>query len=167
MLGSYTVCDFTVLILIILHIFSTGVAPHRAFVRERAFQKRHGKDVGKTLLFFGCRRSDEDYLYKDEWAELFNTLGGDSRIINAFSRETDQKIYVQQRLRENGKEVWDMLDKQQAYIYVCGDAKRMAKDVQSAFVEFSQTYGGQSAEQAEQYVKNLRNKGRYQEDVWA
>lgn len=145
----------------------TGVAPHRAFVRERAFQKRNGKDVGKTLLFFGCRRSDEDYLYNDEWPELFDTLGGESRIINAFSRETDKKVYVQDRLRENGSEVWDMLDKQHAYIYVCGDAKRMAKDVQSAFIEFAQQYGGQSPEEAEQYVKNLRSKGRYQEDVWA
>ncbi|CAO3676228.1 unnamed protein product [Umbelopsis ramanniana] len=145
----------------------TGVAPHRAFVRERAFQKRNGKDVGKTLLFFGCRRSDEDYLYNDEWPELFDTLGGESRIINAFSRETDKKVYVQDRLRENGSEVWDMLDKQHAYIYVCGDAKRMAKDVQSAFIEFAQQFGGQSPEEAEQYVKNLRSKGRYQEDVWA
>jgi len=145
----------------------TGVAPHRAFVRERAHQKRNGKDVGKTLLFFGCRRSDEDYLYKDEWPELFSTIGGDSRIINAFSRETDEKVYVQHRLRENGKEVWEMIEKLNAYIYVCGDAKRMAKDVQSAFIEFAQTYGGKSTADAEQYVKTLRNKGRYQEDVWS
>ncbi|CAM0135180.1 hypothetical protein VKS41_000235 [Umbelopsis sp. WA50703] len=145
----------------------TGVAPHRAFVRERAWQKRHGKDVGKTVLFFGCRRSDEDYLYKNEWPELFETLGGESRIITAFSRETDQKVYVQHRLRECGEEMWKMISEQGAYIYVCGDAKRMAKDVQSAFIEFAQTYGDRSAQDAEQYVKDLRTKGRYQEDVWA
>lgn len=106
-------------------------------------------------------------MYKDEWPELFETLGGESRIITAFSRETDQKVYVQHRLRECGEEMWKMISEQGAYIYVCGDAKRMAKDVQSAFIEFAQTYGDRSAQDAEQYVKDLRTKGRYQEDVWA
>ncbi|KAI9287299.1 hypothetical protein BC943DRAFT_358554 [Umbelopsis sp. AD052] len=145
----------------------TGVAPFRGFVHERAFQKGHGKPVGTTLLFYGCRRSDEDFLYRDEWPGLFETLGGESRIITAFSREGAEKVYVQHRLRENAQQVWDLIDKQGAYIYVCGDAKHMAKDVQSSFIEFAQTYGGKDADQAEQYVKSLRSKGRYQEDVWS
>lgn len=118
-------------------------------------------------MFYGCRRSDEDFLYRDEWPGLFETLGGESRIITAFSREGAEKVYVQHRLRENAQQVWDLIDKQGAYIYVCGDAKHMAKDVQSSFIEFAQTYGGKDADQAEQYVKSLRSKGRYQEDVWS
>ncbi|KAF7728845.1 NADPH-cytochrome P450 reductase [Apophysomyces ossiformis] len=143
----------------------TGVAPFRAFVRERVLQKKEGKPVGVTLLFFGCRNSKEDFLYADEWPELFDVLGGESRIITAFSRETAQKVYVQHRLQEEGQYVWDLLEKG-AYIYVCGDAKNMARDVNQTFVHFAQQFGLKSEEKAQEYVKNLRGTGRYQEDCW-
>ncbi|KAG2230720.1 hypothetical protein INT48_004773 [Thamnidium elegans] len=144
----------------------TGVAPFRGFVRERALQKKEGKPVGTTVLFFGCRNSQQDFLYEQEWPELFETLGGESRIITAFSRETDQKVYVQHRLMENGQEMWDLL-KKGAYVYVCGDAKVMARDVNQTFVKFAQQFGELEEDKAQDFVKNLRNTGRYQEDVWS
>ncbi|KAI8088985.1 uncharacterized protein BX664DRAFT_331908 [Halteromyces radiatus] len=146
----------------------TGVAPFRGFVRERVYQKQvKGEQVGTTILFFGCRRSDEDYLYRDEWPELFGALGGSSRMITAFSREPNQKkVYVQHRLAEHGEEMWNLLN-QGAYFYVCGDAKYMAKDVQQAVIDMSKQFGGYSDEKGVSFVQQLRKSGRYVEDVWA
>nr|AAF89958.1 NADPH-dependent cytochrome P450 oxidoreductase [Cunninghamella elegans] len=144
----------------------TGVAPFRGFVRERALQKKEGKSVGPTVLFFGNRHSEHDFLYSDEWPELFNTLGDDSKLITAFSRETEHKVYVQHRLEENGKDIWQLLEKG-AYIYVCGDARNMARDVNQTFVNLAMEYGEKTEQKALDYVKSLRNTGRYQEDVWS
>lgn len=144
----------------------TGVAPFRGFVRERAFDKKNGKAVGPTLLFYGSRNEAQDYLYSEEWPELFETLGGESKIITAFSRDQPQKIYVQHRLQENGPLLWDLLQKG-GYIYVCGDAKNMARDVNQTFINFAMEFGGMSDEKAHDYVKSLRTTGRYQEDVWS
>ncbi|KAI9494024.1 hypothetical protein BDB00DRAFT_820509 [Zychaea mexicana] len=146
----------------------TGVAPFRGFVRERAYRKKNqAKSIGPTILYFGCRRQDEDFLYKDEWPALFNELGGSSRLVTAFSRETDRKVYVQDKLCENGQETWDLIANQGAYVYVCGEAKRMAKDVQAAITGFAKQYGGLDDTAAADYISNLRDAGRYQEDVWA
>ncbi|KAI8143353.1 hypothetical protein BJV82DRAFT_684606 [Fennellomyces sp. T-0311] len=144
----------------------TGVAPFRGFVRDRVHQKQSGKDVGPTVLFYGCRHSQQDFLYSNEWPELFKVLGEGSQLITAFSRETKQKVYVQHRLKEHGEQMWKYIE-QGAYIYVCGDAKNMARDVQHTFIEFAQTFGNKSESQAQDYVKNLRSTGRYQEDVWS
>ncbi|KAI8084726.1 uncharacterized protein BX664DRAFT_171383 [Halteromyces radiatus] len=144
----------------------TGVAPFRGFVRERAVQKKEGKSVGPTVLFFGSRHPEQDFLYSDEWSELFETLGDESQLITAFSRETDHKIYVQHRLEEHGQAMWQLLEKG-AYIYVCGDAKNMARDVNQTFVNLAMEYGNKSEDKALEYVKSLRNIGRYQEDVWS
>ncbi|KAI8339389.1 hypothetical protein BC941DRAFT_372385 [Chlamydoabsidia padenii] len=144
----------------------TGVAPFRGFVRERVLQKKEGKSVGPTILFFGCRHSQKDFLYADEWPALFGELGEGSQMITAFSRETDQKVYVQHRLQEHGQQMWDYLQ-QGGYIYVCGDAKNMARDVQSTFVSFAHLYGGKSEDAANAFIKQLRTTGRYQEDVWS
>jgi NADPH-ferrihemoprotein reductase len=144
----------------------TGVAPFRGFVRERAFDKSKGKPVGTTLLFYGSRNEAQDYLYADEWPALFETLGGDSKIITAFSRDQAQKIYVQHRLHEHAALLWDLLQKG-AYVYVCGDAKNMARDVNQTFVNFAIELGGLTDQKAHDYVKSLRTTGRYQEDVWS
>ncbi|KAI8065766.1 NADPH-dependent cytochrome P450 oxidoreductase [Gongronella butleri] len=149
----------------------TGVAPFRGFVRERALQKTDGKQVGPTVLFFGCRHSEQDFLYKDEWDGLFATLNAgndtqDSRIITAFSRETDHKVYVQHRLEEHGEQMWKLIDAG-AYLYVCGDAAGMARDVQQMFVNLAVKYGGKEEARATEFIKSLRNTGRYQEDVWS
>ncbi|KAI7887365.1 riboflavin synthase domain-like protein [Lichtheimia hyalospora FSU 10163] len=147
----------------------TGVAPFRGFVHERVYQRMHNKQVGPTILYFGCRRSSEDFLYKNEWPGLFDKLSDDnqSRIITAFSRESDKKVYVQDRLKENGDEMWDLIHNKGAYIYICGDAKRMAKDVQQTITGFAKQFGGYEDDQAISYVSQLREDGRYQEDVWA
>ncbi|CAO3638464.1 unnamed protein product [Cunninghamella echinulata] len=144
----------------------TGVAPFRGFVRERALSKQQGNEVGPTVLFFGCRHSEKDFVYKDEWTDLFTTLGEGSQLITAFSRETDKKVYVQHRLQEHGQQMWDYIQ-QGAYIYVCGDAKNMAHDVNQTFVRFAQEFGGRDEDKANAFIKQLRNTGRYQEDVWS
>ncbi|OZJ03384.1 hypothetical protein BZG36_04484 [Bifiguratus adelaidae] len=150
----------------------TGVAPFRGFIQERAAQKAEGKEVGKTLLFFGCRLEAEDFMYKGEWLEYFGKLNEandpqGSRIITAFSRDDpSHKVYVQHRLKEQAQEVWEMLQKG-AYVYVCGDAKNMAKDVQNEFINMAKELGGLSEDKATAFVKNLRGRGRYQEDVWS
>ncbi|KAG2209699.1 hypothetical protein INT47_001845 [Mucor saturninus] len=144
----------------------TGVAPFRAFVRERALAKRDGKPVGTTLLFYGSRNRDQDFLYAEEWPELFETLGGDSRIITAFSRDQAQKVYVQHRLQEQGQQVWELLQKG-GYIFVCGDAKNMARDVNQTFINCAMEFGGMTDAKAHEYVKGLRTTSRYQEDIWS
>lgn len=144
----------------------TGVAPFRGFVRERAVEKRNGKPVGTTLLFYGSRNESQDFLYSDEWPELFETLGGDSRIVTAFSRDQAQKVYVQHRIQENGAQVWELLQKG-GYVYVCGDAKNMARDVNQTFINCAIEYGGMAEDKAHEYVKSLRTTGRYQEDIWS
>ncbi|KAF4440933.1 NADPH-ferrihemoprotein reductase [Fusarium austroafricanum] len=143
----------------------TGVAPFRAFVQERAALKKQGKNVGKNLLFFGCRRRDEDYLYESEWKDCKNILGDAFDIHIAFSRETKQKVYVQHMIKTHAKEVVDMIENG-AIVYVCGDAKHMARDVNSTLISIWAEQRGFSENEALEKVKSLRENGRYQEDIW-
>ncbi|KAL1918873.1 uncharacterized protein VTP21DRAFT_2895 [Calcarisporiella thermophila] len=145
----------------------TGVAPFRGFVQERAKIAQQGQEVGETILFYGCRRSDEDFLYRDEWPGYFEALGPKSKMITAFSREGAQKVYVQHRLKEHAEQVWELIYKKQGYFYVCGDAKNMAHDVQHTLIAIAQQYGGMDEARATSWVKDLRSRGRYQEDVWS
>ncbi|KAF4421737.1 NADPH-ferrihemo reductase [Fusarium acutatum] len=143
----------------------TGVAPFRGFVQERAALKKQGRNVGKSLLFFGCRRRDEDYLYESEWQEHKTTLGDNFDIYTAFSRETKQKVYVQHLIKTHAKEVMDMID-DGAIVYVCGDAKHMARDVNSTLISIWAEERNISIESATEKVKGLRDAVRYQEDIW-
>ncbi|KAF9768371.1 hypothetical protein IL306_014340 [Fusarium sp. DS 682] len=143
----------------------TGVAPFRGFVQEQAALKKQGKNVGKSLLFFGCRRRDEDYLYVSEWQEHKDTLGDSFDIHVAFSRETKQKVYVQHLIKTHAKEVIDMIENG-AIVYVCGDAKHMARDVNSTLVSIWAEQRNISVESATEKVKALRDNARYQEDIW-
>lgn len=143
----------------------TGVAPFRGFIRERVKQAENGDKGGKMILFYGCRRSTDDYLYKDEWPEYAKTLGGDLKIVTAFSRETAKKVYVQHKMLEHGKEIFDLL-KKGAFFYVCGDASRMARDVQKALTSIIAKENNIPAEDAADIVKDLKVENRYQEDVW-
>jgi len=115
------------------------------------------------LLFFGCR-NDSDYLYQDE-LETYHK-NGDLHLEVAFSRKHDRKVYVQDKLCESGEKVWKFLQ-DGAYIYVCGDAKFMAKDVRKVLVEIVKTYGHFNDQVAEEYVAHLSFQKRYCEDVWA
>jgi len=144
----------------------TGVAPFRGFVQERAAYAAAGDKVGKTLLFFGCRNSKEDFLYEDEWADLKKTLGDSFELVTAFSREGSPKVYVQHRLHEYADEVNDLL-KAGAYIYVCGDAAHMARDVNATFGKIISEKRGLTEAQGDEVVKRMRAANQYQEDVWS
>ena len=138
----------------------TGVAPFRSFVMDRA--TRGAK--GKNWLFFGDQRKDSDFLYADEWAAYLQS-GVLTRLDLAFSRDQAAKIYVQDRMRENAAELWQWLQAG-AYFYVCGDAKRMAKDVDAALHAIVAEQGGLTPEVAVDWVKQFKKDGRYQRDVY-
>lgn len=145
----------------------TGVAPFRGFVQDRAQDAKNGKKVGATVLFFGCRREDEDYMYKDEWPELMKDIEG-AQVITALSRQPGvPKTYVQHRMMEHKQLIWDLIHKQGGYFYVCGDAKNMAREVNHRLIEIAVECGEMTEEKATNYVKELRSRGRYEEDVWS
>ena len=138
----------------------TGVAPFRAFLQERqAIGAR-----GKTWLFFGAQREQSDFSYREEF-EKFSADGWLTRLDTAFSRDQAQKIYVQHRMLEAGDEIWKWLE-EGAYFYVCGDAKRMAKDVDAALRKIVQEKGGLKIEAASDYVEKLKTNKRYRRDVY-
>ena len=138
----------------------TGIAPFRAFLEER--QATEAK--GKNWLFFGDQHVSSDFLYEKQLKEMQGN-GTLTRLDTAFSRDQKEKIYVQTRMKESGAELWSWLQNG-AYFYVCGDASRMAKDVDAALVEIAQEHGNMSGEQAEEYIKELRKEKRYCRDVY-
>jgi sulfite reductase (NADPH) flavoprotein alpha-component len=138
----------------------TGIAPFRAFVQERAAAGA----AGRNWLFFGDQRRATDFLYEEEWAR-WQAEGRLARLDVAFSRDQAQKIYVQDKMRDNAAELWAWL-KGGAHFYVCGDAKRMAKDVDAALHEIIAQQGGMDAAQAADYVKQMKKDKRYQRDVY-
>ncbi|KZF23139.1 hypothetical protein L228DRAFT_105058 [Xylona heveae TC161] len=144
----------------------TGVAPFRAFVQERAEQAKAGENVGKCVLFFGCRRKTEDFLYQNEWEEYKKALGDNFIFVTAFSRDGPEKVYVQHRLREHAQLI-DALLQDRGYFYVCGDAAHMAREVNSTLAEIIAKQRNINEAQAEDIVKTMRARNRYQEDVWS
>ena len=138
----------------------TGIAPFRAFIQQRAAEGAEGLN----WLFFGNPHFTEDFLYQVEW-QRFVKDGVLSRIDLAWSRDQQHKVYVQDKLREQGAEVWRWIE-QGAHIYVCGDANRMAKDVEQALLELLAEHGGMDAEQADEFLSELRVERRYQRDVY-
>lgn len=138
----------------------TGIAPFRAFVEQRAEQG----SAGDNWLFFGDRNFDSDFLYQLEW-QRYLKRGNLTRLDVAFSRDQRQKIYVQDRIRENSKEVFRWLERGAA-LYVCGDSKRMAGDVNDALIDVLVNEGGMDAAAAAEKLKALRGQGRYQRDVY-
>lgn len=138
----------------------TGVAPYRAFLQER---EETGAS-GDTWLFFGEQHFVTDFLYQVEWQKWLKE-GVLTRMDVAFSRDTEEKVYVQHRMRERSKELYEWLQKG-AHIYVCGDEKYMAKDVHIALVNILEEQGNLSESDAEAYLADLRNAKRYQRDVY-
>jgi sulfite reductase (NADPH) flavoprotein alpha-component len=137
----------------------TGVAPFRSFLRDR----RATAATGGAWLFFGHQREATDYFYRDELAELA-AAGALTKLSLAWSRDGAAKVYVQDRMREAGAELWAWLEKG-AHFYVCGDAKRMAADVEKALVDIVAQHGGKG-EGAKAFVADLKKAGRYQADVY-
>ena len=138
----------------------TGVAPFRAFLQERQATKA----PGRNWLFFGHQRSDCDFFYEEELAGM-KAAKVLRRLTLAWSRDSDQKIYVQDRMREVGRDLWAWLA-DGAHVYVCGDAKRMAKDVERALVDVVAAHGVRTTDEAIAFVADLKKRGRYQQDVY-
>ena len=138
----------------------TGIAPFRAFLHERMATKA----PGRNWLFFGHQRRDCDFFYEDELAGM-RAAKVLTRLSLAWSRDDEQKFYVQDRMREVGRDLWSWLA-DGANIYVCGDAKHMAKDVERALVDIVAQYGARKTEEAISFVADLKKSGRYQQDVY-
>jgi sulfite reductase (NADPH) flavoprotein alpha-component len=152
----------------------TGLAPFRAFILQRLLereqqqqqgQQQQQPDADNMVLFFGSRRRDQDYLYGDQleqWARE-----GRITLHTAFSREPGQpKVYVQQRLREDGARVWRLLSEKGAHFYVCGDASSMAPAVEAELLAVMQREGGLTEAEAGERLEAMASEGRYQRDVW-
>ncbi|MGI9088231.1 MAG: sulfite reductase subunit alpha [Chthoniobacterales bacterium] len=138
----------------------TGIAPFRAFLQER---KAIGAR-GKSWLFFGSQREKCDYFYKDEFEQLQGE-GFLTKMHCAFSRDQAHKIYVQDRMRENAAEIWQWLEAG-AHFFVCGDAKRMAKDVDATLRQIIEKEGGKNADAAGEYMEKMKTEKRYKRDVY-
>lgn len=138
----------------------TGIAPFRAFLQERV-QKNA---TGKNWLFFGDQHESTDYLYGDEF-EKMKADGQLDRLDLAWSRDQNQKVYVQDKMLESGATLWEWIQAG-AYFYVCGDAKRMAKDVDAALHKIAQEHGGLGEEESAAFFKQLKKDKRYQRDVY-
>lgn len=138
----------------------TGIAPFRAFLHER----RALGHRGKNWLFFGSRRADSDFLYREE-LESMQSDGHLARLDTAFSRDADDKVYVQDRMLQNAAQLWRWMQ-EGASIYVCGDASRMAKDVHRALCTIVEKEGAMAADAAQDYVAALKDQHRYHRDVY-
>jgi sulfite reductase (NADPH) flavoprotein alpha-component len=139
----------------------TGVAPFRAYLQERNATGAKGKN----WLFFGSQHQSSDFAYGEEF-EAFKKEGLLTRLDCAWSRDQAEKIYVQHRMNDDAAEIWKWLDAEGAHFFVCGDAKRMAKDVDATLRKIVQEQGGKSVDQANEYVEKLKRDKRYKRDVY-
>jgi sulfite reductase (NADPH) flavoprotein alpha-component len=138
----------------------TGIAPFRSFIQERAVTEA----TGRSWLFFGDQYSALDFLYQDE-LEQYQKDGVLTRLETAFSRDTGQKVYVQHRMLENSKELFEWIESG-AYFYICGDKEYMAKDVHNTLISIIEKEGTMTSEEAVAYLNDMREQGRYQRDVY-
>ena len=139
----------------------TGVAPMRAFLQERAYQKAKGANI----LYFGCREPKSDFLYQEEFEE-WKAKGVLTELYTAFSRAQAKKVYVQHILQQNSESTWKLLEEQGAYVYVCG-AVQMGHDVGETLQQIVAQHGGRSPAQAKAYLSKLAQEGRYVQELWA
>ena len=139
----------------------TGIAPFRAFVQER--EERDAE--GKSWLFFGDQHFYSDFLYQTEWLTALKN-GSLTKLDVAFSRDQEEKVYVQNRMQENAAELYKWINDEGAYLYVCGDASRMAEDVNQALIQIVASEGNMDEAAATDYVKQLQKDKRYQRDVY-
>eukprot|EP00544_Gedaniella_sp_CCMP2646_P014092 CAMPEP_0202480962 /NCGR_PEP_ID=MMETSP1361-20130828/745_1 /ASSEMBLY_ACC=CAM_ASM_000849 /TAXON_ID=210615 /ORGANISM="Staurosira complex sp., Strain CCMP2646" /LENGTH=682 /DNA_ID=CAMNT_0049108445 /DNA_START=21 /DNA_END=2069 /DNA_ORIENTATION=- len=144
----------------------TGIAPMRALLQERSYQRESLKQpVGTNILYFGCKKRDMDYLYEDEIDQYRNQ--GDLGVYHvAFSREQKEKVYVQHLLSENAEDTWDCIDSQGASIFVCGGVK-MGNDVAEALKCICIKQGNLSPDNAKDYLNKLASEGRFVQELWA
>ncbi|XP_021918682.1 NADPH--cytochrome P450 reductase isoform X2 [Zootermopsis nevadensis] len=143
----------------------TGLAPFRGFIQERDQFKEEGKRIGDTVLFFGCRKKAEDFIYEEELNEYVKK--GVLTMHVAFSRDQAHKVYVTHLLEDNMDEIWRVIGENNGHLYVCGDARNMARDVHNIVLKVVQQKGGMTESQALAYVKKMEAQKRYSADVWS
>lgn len=144
----------------------TGIAPYFGFLQHRdLLVKSNNIALGKAWLFFGCRYSERDFLYKDEIQDFLKS-GALEQLHCAFSRENAVKVYIQHVLEQKGDELMDMILNCNAVMYVCGDAKNMVKNVRAAVVDILVKYASYDNKSAENFILQLEKSGRYIEDTW-
>lgn len=144
----------------------TGVAPFRAFLQEFHYLKsKNLPSFPSTHLFFGCRNREQDYIYKDE----FNAAVANESLTNlytAFSRETNQKVYVQTDLKANAEQVWQLITTQRAYFYVCGSTL-MGRQVKEVILHIAEQHGNLTPQAASEMLKKMQSEGRYTQELWS
>ncbi|KAG5885625.1 hypothetical protein JTB14_006171, partial [Gonioctena quinquepunctata] len=143
----------------------TGLAPFRGFIQERNLCKEEGKGVGETVLYFGCRKRNEDFIYDDELLEYQQK--GLLSLHLAFSRDQQQKVYVTHLLEKEADEVWRIIGECNGHLYICGDAKSMATDVRAILMKILQEKGQMIEQQATAYLKKMETQKRLSADVWS
>jgi NADPH-ferrihemoprotein reductase len=144
----------------------TGIAPMRALLQERSYQKsKEKKNVGSNILYFGCKKRDLDFIYSDE-LNAFEKEGILTEMHLAFSREQSEKVYVQHLLAKNAKDTWKLIDEQGAYIYVCG-AVKMGQDVSEALRKIIGQHGDRTTTDAKAYLDDMASSGRFIQELWA
>ncbi|XP_057654372.1 NADPH--cytochrome P450 reductase [Diorhabda carinulata] len=143
----------------------TGFAPFRGFIQERNHCKEEGKPVGETVLYFGCRKKSEDFIYEEELLDYEKK--GLVTLHLAFSRDQPQKIYVTHLLEKQADEVWKIIGDNNGHVYICGDAKSMATDVRAILTKILQDKGSMTEEQASAYLKKMETQKRLSADVWS
>ncbi|KAH8361322.1 hypothetical protein KR084_009177 [Drosophila pseudotakahashii] len=143
----------------------TGLAPFRGFIQERQFLRDEGKTVGDSILYFGCRKRSEDYIYEAELEEWVRK--GTLNLKAAFSRDQAKKVYVQHLLEEDADLIWNVIGENKGHFYICGDAKNMAVDVRNILMKILSTKGNMNEADAVQYIKKMEAQKRYSADVWS
>jgi cytochrome P450/NADPH-cytochrome P450 reductase len=142
----------------------TGIAPFRGFLQERAMQQKGGKQLGKALLFFGCRHPERDYIYQQELEEFVQA--GVTELYTAFSRlDPHQKVYVQDGILEHKDKVWQMVQ-DGAIVYICGDTSHMVPDVEKTFIRICQEKTSRDESAAKAWLADLKEQNRYLVDIW-
>eukprot|EP00890_Picochlorum_soloecismus_P000252 jgi/Picsp_1/1227/NSC_04708-R1_nadph-cytochrome p450 reductase len=145
----------------------TGLAPFRGFIQDRQADASQGKELGPGILYFGCRNRNQDYIYQKELEDASKD-GSLTRLDVAFSREGKNKDYVQHHIAKDGADLWQLLSQKDApgYLYICGDGKYMAKDVNRVLHDIVVEQVGCSGNEAEAIIKEIADQGRYLKDVW-
>ncbi|XP_045475185.1 NADPH--cytochrome P450 reductase isoform X2 [Harmonia axyridis] len=144
----------------------TGFAPFRGFIQERNEARESGKPVGDTILYFGCRKKSEDYIYQEE-LEAYEKSGL-LKLHLAFSRDQPEKVYVSHLLEKNADELWNVIKEESGgNLYICGDARTMAADVRNIILKVIQEKGSMTEQQASSFMKKMETQKRLSTDVWS
>lgn len=143
----------------------TGFAPFRGFIQEREVARSEGKPVGDTILYFGCRKRAEDFIYEEELEKYL--ASGLLTMHAAFSRDQDKKVYVTHLLEQNADELWKVIGENNGHVYICGDARSMASDVRNIIQKVIMDKAKMTEQQAVAYIKKMETQKRYSADVWS